>query len=302
MNTYKDKFISFNLLLPLNDWIVKHRFYNHWLIKPPCVKNDGNTRDFMSIAIDITESKSIYDAESITIVKNNTKFIETVVGDYKTYYKILVSDLKNSYYDSSCRILMVNKYYIINVEIYKYNSDINFCTYIPFLESISINHSHLLNAYKQEETRRKKSIKEYLVTPLEKRIPMILPIGFTFGKLKPFGNIILISEQMTISVSDDSIFGYKADIDEFIELQKKGQADATMALFPMKRKRCLVTNLIENENIDFSRCRKIRILLAFGLEHCYTINMESDYPFDLNEYKNFLNSIGVKRKKSSKNK
>jgi hypothetical protein len=70
-------------------------------------------------------------------------------------------------------------------------------------------------------------------------------------------------------------------------------------LFELKGKRCLVENM-EDSNLNISQCQNISILLAFRGK-CYSILMKNDQPFDLNDYKSFLGSIGVKTKKSSKN-
>jgi hypothetical protein len=101
-----------------------------------------------------------------------------------------------------------------------------------------------------------------------------------------------------IHIVDVTVLGQEADIDMFKEDQKDGIINERAKLFELKGKKCLVENM-EDSNLDISQCQNISILLAFRGK-CYSILMKNDQPFDLNDFKSFLNSIGVKTKKSSK--
>jgi hypothetical protein len=299
MDIYQDKFITFTLPINLTKKSIKREGFVWYTISKKLL---------MTIIVDY---KNIGYRDK---VKEHYEYVgqggglrrvdgphKMVINGYETDYRFLINEvvIHPGRFSLGCELAITIENYVVYVKIFLTEDfDTNLFPldeYMPFISSIKI---HNFEGLKQEcdEIERKNMIK-YSKPP--KTLPVNIPPNFT--EIPPLGpsdksmGRSMKKDGFEIHVVDVTILGQEADIDMFKENQKDGIINESAKLFELKGKKCLVENM-EDSNLDISRCQNISILLAFRGK-CYSVSMKSDNPFDLNEYKTFLDSIGVKKKK-----
>ncbi|MDR1142533.1 MAG: hypothetical protein LBL62_12645 [Planctomycetaceae bacterium] len=230
----------------------------------------------------------------LTKIDDNFKLRQIQIQDSVAFYveNTGISDI--TLFTSKIEIVIENPKFTLDITIP--NDPLwNISEYMPFLQSITINFEKAQQAHQQlEDEIKKQKIKPHFL------IPFLIPPEFSIEQTDPMsGSVLFAKSGMQIQIFDLTDLGHEADIDIFKENLKKGEKIEDTSLWKLRGKRCLIQNL-EGTLLDFSSCKNISILLAFRGK-CCSILMKSDNPFDLNEYKTFLDSIGVKKKKSSKN-
>jgi hypothetical protein len=245
--------------------------------------------------------------------KETTKGISGLIVYYEGPYKRIIEGKKVCYsffisevrghvglFAPTCRIAIYHDRYVLYVEIgIERTSDCSFPLedYMPFITSIKVlDFDKLKNRY---DNIVQKNVKKYS-KPIEK-LPTVIPHGFIEIKsITPDGRSMK-KDGFEIHIFDFTGLGREADIDIFKENLKEDEKIEGACLWEqLSGKRCLVQNT-DGTSLNVSSCKDISVLLAFRGK-CYSVSMKSDNPFDLNEYKSFLDSIGIKTKKSPKNK
>jgi hypothetical protein len=303
MTVYQDKFITF--ILPMN-------LANKRVKREGCVWYASSKR--LSIHIIIVYKDTGYYQNKVKEHYENVgqggglRRVDgphkMVINGYETNYRFLINEvvIQPGRFSLSCELAITIENYVIYVDIFLTEAfDTNLFPldeYMPFISSIKI---HDFEGLKQEcEEIERKNREKYSKPP--KILPVDIPPNFT--EISPLGpsdksmGRSMKKDDFEIHIVDVTILGQEADIDMFKEYQKDDIVDESRKLFELKGKKCLVENM-EDSKLDISRCQNISILLAFRGK-CYSVSMKSDTPFDLNEYKIFLDSIGTKTKKSVK--
>jgi hypothetical protein len=151
--------------------------------------------------------------------------------------------------------------------------------------------------HEDDNTITQKNIKKY--SKHKQKFSVDIPPNFVeILPLVPNGRSMK-KDAFEIHIADFTGFKRETDIEMFQKNKKDGIIVEYAELFELKGKKCLVENL-EKSTLDISHCQDISILIAFRGK-CYFVLMKNDQPFDLNDFKPFLDSIGIKNKKTSKN-
>jgi hypothetical protein len=220
-----------------------------------------------------------------------------VINNNEICYSFLISEVigEVGLFVPSCDLAINHDKYVICIDISIGRTKT--CSFpledfMPFISSINIHDFDKLKRKFDDITQR--DIKKYSKPPVA--LPVNIPQGFTeISSITPNGRS-LKKDNFEIHVIDLTGLGREADIDIFKEASQEGEKIEDARLWKLRGKRCLIQNL-EGTPLDFSSCKNIEILLAF-CGKCYSVLMKNDTPFDLNKYQIFLNSVGVKTKKS----
>ncbi|MDR3197915.1 MAG: hypothetical protein LBU34_08625 [Planctomycetaceae bacterium] len=286
---YKDEIISF--ILPSRFTKVKRDLWFVWILS-------GRKTEECIIFCFIDERRffPIQRLKDLTKIDANFRLRQIQIQDSVVFYveNTGISDI--TLFTSEIEIVIENPKFTLNIKIPS-DSLWDISEYMPFLQSITINFEKAQQAQQQLRDKIKKQKIKYPEPYF--LIPFTIPPNFSREKTDPIsGRVLLTKSGMQIQIFDLTDLGYEADIDIFKESLKKDEKIEDTSLWKLRGKRCLVQNL-EGTLLDFSSCKNISILLAFRGK-CYSVLMKSDDPFDLNEYKTFLDSIGVKTKNHQK--
>ncbi|MDR1141591.1 MAG: hypothetical protein LBL62_07855 [Planctomycetaceae bacterium] len=209
------------------------------------------------------------------------------INDSSAIYSI-VSRHKKGIIGAQCRLCIIKESYLIYIEFFSIDYIFCFDNYIPFLSSIKVDIDQVRK--KAEQARNKEEIEDINSLPY---------VQIADGFIEIFDNKVPLVRTFRkngtkIIVSDSSVLGLEADIDLFCERRKKGEEEKYRKMFPLRGKKCMITNEL-GDDIDFEHCKKVSIILVHK-EQCYSIIIESEDYFNLNDYKNFISCIGMKRK------
>jgi len=126
--------------------------------------------------------------------------------------------------------------------------------------------------------------------------------GVFFDFIQPFenakmtfspGSVLFENQHMKIQVFDLSGLGRETDMDLFAERsQTDSHTSDTVSISLSRQKKCMVQNM-NGATLDIHSCRHISIMLAFQ-GNCYSIVIQSNSNFDLNDFICFLKSIKPK--------
>ena len=199
--------------------------------------------------------------------------------------------------DLRCCLLCDNVVLCIScLGLLKMGESIPFEILIPTINSITFN----LEAYnKKVELFEKKNEKRF-----KKAKMMFEGKGVDFIYSPPFenvepvfsvGSVLFENEHSRVQIFNLSGLGREADIDLFEERVRNKTAENRTGIYSMSRKKCMVENMDEKQ-LDFRRCRHISVLLAFRGK-CFSVLIQSKNEFNLDDYKEFLDSIGSAPKK-----
>ena len=288
MAMYADEYISFSLDVCPRGVFVK---------TSPCSWTAYKKKPLFSIGISIAydEKKTLYLRSIENTVSGTPQVGFTYLGPFKTqingspvFYSVVKSNVNNATF-SHCRLCVQKHTYSIYVEFILEGIDFFIDNYASFLSSITINTEKNYKVWLTEHQDRKDMSTERDMNSL----PYIrIPKGFVevFENKSPLTRRIQNSDT-SIIVADTSVLGLETDIDMFCERVETGIAENHTKLFPLRGKRCMVTNL-SGQEMDFIHCQKVSIIVAYN-EQCYSIIIDSEKIFNLVTYKPFINSIGA---------
>jgi len=286
---YTDEFITFSL----------DEFPKGVTVKSsPCSWTVYKKRPHFSIGISVAfdEKKTLYLWSIESAVSGTPQAGFTYLGPIKTqldgspvFYSVVRSNINNAPF-SHCRLCIFKYSYSIYVEFIFEGLDFSIDDYISFLSSITINTENNYHVWLKENRASEDTSTELDMNSL----PYLrIPKGFVeiFDEKTPLTRRFL-HDGVTITVSDTSELGLNVDIDMFRERVKEGTAECDTKMFPLRGKKCMVTDL-SGQEIDFTHCQNVSIILAYK-EQSYGIIINSEKTFDLATYKSFINSIGCK--------
>ncbi|MDR2706179.1 MAG: hypothetical protein LBC02_10405 [Planctomycetaceae bacterium] len=303
MTVYQDEFITFELPPMLTGKKVK-RIRASWWIQTRKISLHIEIC-YCDVSLYLCKKKILSTRGYIStdgIVHQCDGPHKMTINEHETDYYIITRkvrgkpEVSHQLYDFEIAI----EDYVLFVGIVPFDQSYTFQIedYIPFLSSIKVyNLENLKQKFDEIEPQKEIKLPTFPVN-IPPDFTEIPPYAVPGGKtIIPYARAMK-KDGFEILIIDDTVLGLEADIDMFKEDQKDGIINERAKLFELQGKKCLVENT-KDSNLDISRCQNISILLAFRGK-CYSVSMKSDNPFDLNDYKTFLDSIGVKKKSNRK--